>query len=306
MMRPSLSTRVLILSSTVLLGMAAAVACGEGDASLETSRPDASARELSTDAAPSDASDGRLVTTIRLVHAARGVGPVDLCYKAARSTFVGPVQKTPAPGAGDDGGLEGGTDAGSSLGFGEVLPYVTLAESGPMTLALVAAGSTSCSSPLATADVTLDPGKLHTVVFFGLPVDGGPRPLAAFVDDPVTVGGRARVRVLHAASRFGPLAARVATSTTTLLAERVEPRSVPSPSAVVPVDALGYATVAPVTGPASLAIDFFDGAQAPWQSAPQDLELAGGSLHTAFVLDDGAEIDVLWCADERTACTRIP
>jgi hypothetical protein len=250
--------------------------------------------------------------TMRLAHLAEGVGAIDFCYQGARSgAAVGPVRKSSiqqdAGNAGDAGDL--------GFAFRDVSRYFTIESSGPLAISIVPAGAASCSNAaaLATANVTLDPGKRATVVFFAESRDGGAaRPLASFVDDANTVGGRARVRIIHGADGFGTFAARAATSATTLLAERVEPRRASTSSAIVPVDTLGYATVDPITASAALAIDFLDAGASPWQSTPRDLGLGGGSLHTAFVVEDGSgSVDVVWCADEQnafdlTSCIRLP
>jgi hypothetical protein len=304
-----LVARLLFLLSVVIAGAAVEASCTDAGPTVDLGIGDGGPPDPTVDTDAGDAAPGRLLATVRFAHLAAGVGAIDFCYQGTRSgASIGPVWK---PAAGD-GGDAGNGDAGRrEIAFGEASRYFTLEAAGPLSIAVVLAGASSCANPIAVAEVTLDPGKRSTVVLFGRSADGGPPPLAAFVDDPNTSGSKARVRVIHGAPGVGAFAARVATSATILLAERVEPRRASSPSAVVPVDSLGYATIEPVVAPASIAVDFLDAATAPWQSGPRPLELGAGSLHTAFVIDDGSAIDLLWCADdknvgERGSCALIP
>lgn len=223
----------------------------------------------------------------------------------------------------------------ASLSFGSVTKYLVLQSSGPMTIALVEGGATSCADPIAKGDVTLDPGKLSTVGVFSRPGDGGVTlEIAAFTDDRTTASDDVRVRVIHAAlgtsyaRAEGAIAVRASAAKTTVLADRIEPRRAATESEAVQVDALGYVTATPIPPPAAVAIGpapTDGGADAgfePWLSKPYDLGLTGGSLHTAFVLHAAAApapavVDaalprkgaflVLWCADtttegDRTRC----
>jgi hypothetical protein len=221
-----------------------------------------------------------------------------------------------------------------SLAYGEVTKYLVLQSSGPMTIAIVVGGATSCASPIAKGDVTLDPGKLSTVAVFSRPADGGAPALevAAFTDDRTTATETARVRVIHAAlgtsaaQAESALAVRASAAKTTVLADRVEPRHAATPSEAVSVDALGYVTTAPIPPPATIAVGPAptDGGAGfePWLSKPYDLGLTGGSLHTAFIMNGAAvpaptaadaatarkaSFRLLWCADtttqgDRTTC----
>lgn len=302
------------------------------------------------------------LSTMRLAHLAAESGPIDFCYQEAHAgTFVGPVlggPKLPKPDAGDagDAGDADASDASihdagdedadaampqlASLMFGSVTKYLVLQSSGPMTIAIVEGGATSCASPIATGDVTLDPGKLSTIAVFSRPGDGGIPALevASFTDDRTTAADSVRVRVIHAAlgtsyaPAEGPLAARASAANTTVLGDRIDPRRASTESDAVKVDALGYVTAAPIPPPASIAIGpapTDGGADAgfePWLSKAYDLALAGGSLHTAFILhaapafappapaDAGdarkGAFRVLWCADtttegDRTTCAWI-
>lgn len=290
---------------------AAAAACSDDATSVGVAFEDAGPAAASADASAVDAKVQSSFATMRIAHLAERAPAIDFCYQGARSgATVGPVRKASSL----SGATDGGDAGGGGFSFGDVSRYFSLESAGPITISIVPAGSTSCGSAtaLATASVTLDPGKNATVVFFGEATDGGPKPIAAFVDDTNTVGGRARIRIIHGAEGFGAFAARVATTGTALLAERVDPRRTGAPSALVPVDTLGYATIAPIDASAALALDFFDGGAPPWQSATRDLGLVGGSLHTAFAVKDGSgSVDVVWCADEqsafdRTSCIRLP
>jgi hypothetical protein len=273
---------------------------------------------------------------MRLAHVAADLGPVDFCYRTAKSTaFEGPVLGggigDPKRDGGADGGDEGGIDPDASLdagdagaasvGYRSVSRYLNLAAAGALTIGLVAPGATSCATLLFTADVTLDPGKLATVAIVGLAGnDGGPgsRALVAFIDDRTTVPAKARVRMVNAA--FGTaalptyeaaLAVRAVGAQTVTLAERVEPKKAGSPSSAVPVDSLGYATIDPLPSPAQLAVGAAadtkpDAAIDSWVSVAGSLGLSGGSLHTGFILtgQDQKPFEVLWCTDTSTSGDR--
>jgi hypothetical protein len=343
---------VLFVSVTLASGGAYAIACGDGgrSGSSSTETGDGGFSSLPEPAvAPTDAEPP--ATTMRLAHVAPDLGPVDFCYRmATTSSFEGPVlngglgstvkhdagadggdASLPLPGldAGLDSGDEGGADAGAaSVSYRTVSRYLTLEASGPLTIALVAPGATSCATPLFTADVTLDPGKLSTVAITSAPKgDGGAAELAlaAFIDDRLTTANKARVRMIHAAlgtrakhTVTGALSVRASGAQTVSIADRVEPKKVASPSATVPIDSLGYATVAPVPSPAQLAVGAAasptasDAAIDSWASEGVDLGLRGGSLHTGFVLtgEDQQSFEVLWCTDtstsgDRTTCVRV-
>jgi hypothetical protein len=283
--------------------------------------------------------------TMRLAHVAPDLGPVDFCYRTATTTsFEGPVLSQGIGGpradagdageagdddagepveAGDDGG--GPDDGAPSVAYRTVSRYITLGAAGPLTIALVAPGSSSCASPIFSADVTLDPGKLATVAILGQrDADSGDATLglAGFVDDRTTTSDKSRVRIVHAAFGTGArapssaIAVRAVGAKTVPLAERVEPRRASSASSTVPVDSLGYATITPVPSPAQLAVGPApetspDGAAESWLSQGVDLGLRGASLHTGFVLTGGDQpFEVLWCADtsttgDRTTCQLV-
>lgn len=328
-------------------GGAGAIACGDsgGSGSGGANAGDGGSGAL-PDAAVGQSDTGPPATTMRLAHVAQGLGSVDFCYRTASSTsFEGPViggglgtikKDAGAADAGDGGGdldagsddaadaADAGGDAGggaASVAYRTVSRYLTLGASGPLTVALVAPGSTSCATQLFVADVTLDPGKLSTVAIVGRPTeDAGDAQLAlvAFIDDRTTVPDKARVRMVHAAlgtaagrAAAGALAARASGSTTLPLADLIEPRRAAAPSATVPVDSLGYATIAPLPSPARLAASAApgtsggDASTGSWASEAGELDLRGGSLHTGFILSSDAQLyEVLWCTDTSTAGDR--
>lgn len=351
--------RFAILVLSLALGAAYALACGSSgsEGSDKISDGDSGPGTL-PDAAvgPSDAQSA--ATTMRLAHVAPDLGPVDFCYRMAKtSSFEGPVLGgglgggMPDAGTAEDSGdaasgdasgsgvsdaavidsSTGDLDGGSpSVGYRSVSRYLTLDASGPLTIALIAPGATSCAAPLFTADVTLDPGKLSTVAIVGIhDGDAGDAPLAlvAFTDDRATTSAMARVRMIHAALGIpgrrpaaGTLAVRASSAQTVTIAEQLEPRKAGAPSAAVPVDSLGYATLAPIPSPAQLAVGAAavtgpatsDAASDSWVSQSGALDLRGGSLHTGFVLTgDGQQpFEVLWCTDtstsgDRTTCVLV-
>jgi Domain of unknown function (DUF4397) len=319
--------------------LAAAVSCDDEELSrdLGMSR-DGGSGTISPGMTATDAAAETPMSTMRLAHLAPEIGPIDFCYQGAKKgTFIGPVlggapsaEDTPSDGdaaadadTGDeldtagDAAVDAGTGASTRIAsYGTVSRYLNLQTAGPITLAILEAGARSCANALATADVTLDPGKLSTVALFARPSDAGTAlEIAAFTDDRATQSDKIRVRVVHAALGKGnvggasSLAVRAVAAKTTILADRVDPRRVSTASSAVMVDGLGYVTAAPVPPPTSIAIGpaTTDGGGADtgfetWQSASTDLDLRGGSLHTAFVLtgESGSTFEVLWCADTTT------
>jgi hypothetical protein len=329
--------RVVVLITSIAAGAMVAIACSDGAGSDSTGGSDGDGGPTGlSDAAVGHTDATSPATTVRVAHLAEDLGPVDFCYRMAKtSSFDGPVLGgglgglPPVDGGADggDGGdpldaaIDAGTpndDAGAArVGYRTVSRYLTLAASGPLTIALVAPGSTSCATPLFTADVTLDPGKLSTVVILGRTAsDGGDGALAlvAFTDDRQTTSTKARVRMIHAAlgteSRppAGALSVRTSASQTVTVAERLEPKKASTASATVPVDSLGYATIEPVPSPAQLAAGAAaspmasDASSESWVSQAGTLDLRGASLHTGFVLSGTGDqpFEVLWCTDTST------
>ena len=330
------------------------LACGESGGESGGATNDGGGGTLGLPDAAVGPSDGEAPgTTMRLAHVASTLGLVDFCYRMANtSSFEGPVLGGGLGGVGRDGAADDGGDAGTggdldasaaddggdagapdggaaSVGYRTVSRYLTLQAAGPLTIALVAPGATSCATPLFTADVTLDPGKLATVAIVGGPAADGGDPelsLVAFIDDRMTVPSKARVRMIHAAlgtaarAPAGALAVRASAAQTVTIAERVEPKKAAAPSESVPVDSLGYATIAPVPSPAQLAVGpapntppaGADVSLDSWVSLAGELRLVGASLHTGFVLsgDGNQPFEVLWCTDtstsgDRTTCELV-
>jgi hypothetical protein len=338
-----------LLLALATCGAAYGLACGDsGDASGFGNSGDDGGPSSLPDAAVGSADAGAPTATMRLAHLAADLGPIDLCYRTANaSSFEGPVLGGglgapkrdagasdgggDASGAGADpldgatldaaGALDGSADAGAAaIDFRTVSRYLTLDAAGPLTIALVAPGSTSCTTPLLLDDVTLDPGKLATVAIVGRRGDdggAGSLGLVAFIDDRTVAPSTARVRMINAAlgaagadaapDAPNALAVRAVGAQTITLAEHVEPRRAGSPSSNVPVDSLGYATVAPVPSPARLAVGAAadtksDAAVDSWVSEAGELGLVGSSLHTGFVLTGSVgPYEILWCTDTSTS-----
>lgn len=336
----SSSRRWVIVAGAALVVVAVhAVACSDdvSEEPFEPTQGDAGA-SIPEAAVPTKDADAP-ATIVRIAHLGADLEAVDFCYRTAKSaTFEGPVLSKgigdPKRDAGTDaatdadsdaGALDAATDADAGLpdgGFPSVAPrtltrYLTLPASGALKIALVPQGATSCASPLATGDVTLDPGKLNTVAIVGrlrsdASADG--LGLVSFVDDGATLPAQARVRMVHAAlgneerAASPALAARAVGSKTVTIASRIEPRKVGSPSTTIPVDSLGYAAIAPVPAPAQLAVGGadalgMDAAVEGWVSEAGDLGLTGASIHTGFVLTgttSAVPFEVLWCSDTST------
>ena len=326
-----------LVSLSLALAGGYALACGDSEGS-GGGRNVANDGGIVTlrDAAVGGSDAAAPATTMRLAHVAADLGPVDFCYRTATSTsFDGPVLGggigDPKRDAGADGGANdaapGPTDAGTdvaladggttNIGYRMVTRYLTLDASGPLTIAIVAPGATSCATPLFMADVTLDPGKLATVAIVGLfanDAGAGERGLVSFIDDRTVAADEARVRMINAAfgSVLAPtpgatLAVRAASAQTLTLAERVEPEKAGSASSTVPVDSLGYATISPLPSPAQLAVGAAantnaDASVTSWLSTAGELGLRGGSLHTGFILsgEKQAPYEILWCLDTST------
>lgn len=206
--------------------------------------------------------------------------------------------------------------------------YVSVEGSGTVEIALVAAGSGSCAQPLAVGAITLEPGKLKTAVVHltespspldaspdaspdadspDADIDGGggyPKAGVTAFDDAADVApNRATLRVISASAGGATLTATLyATRTMTLgtLAPLSALRTAPDAATV---DALGYASVDPGPPPTTLGLRA-EGAPSGSLSAPADLGLTGGSLHTAFVVRSGDKSELLYCNDVSTVGPR--
>ncbi len=231
-----------------LLGLACAIsassflvyACDDGGKpeNVTGSALDGSGGPPAADVAVAPADGSALTATIRFVHLAANLGPVDFCLRGAGDeAFTGPVL---GGGLGPDGGQDAGatngdggdaqSDAATESGTNEggadgsateedpalaprtMTNYVSFAGSGTFDVAVVSAGQKSCASPRATLKVTVDPSKLTTVVLSGDYTagpggtdagasDGGAGTLRIFrvLDDPTLDPKQARVRMVNAA-----------------------------------------------------------------------------------------------------------
>jgi hypothetical protein len=312
--------RLLLISLFGVAAVAPLEACGSDDGLSSIVDDDAGGPIEHGDSPPSSDDGGSSLATLRLAHLAPELGAIDFCYAALTGSLEGPILGGGVPAS--DAAVEAdGSDASvdaSATGFayGAVTKYFSLKATGTITIALVHAGATSCTSPIAEGTVTLDPGKLSTAAVFGSSApDGGDAgastTILAFIDDRETRADRARVRMIHGAT-VGALSVSVTGASTTVVAGRLEPKKATTASQMIPVDALGFATIAPVAPPASLVVSPLgsDGGSTT-TTTPADLDLRGDSLHTGFVLDgtDGG-LSVLWCADksttaELTACSLL-
>lgn len=328
---------VLLASAALCAGALYVIACSDDtkDEPLDPSTGDAGGTLPEAQVTPKDSEAP--ATVVRFAHLGAELDAVDFCYRTAKTAaFEGPVigkdiggpKRDAGPEAGDGGEDEAGlVDAGeddasvADGGLPSVAPrtvtrYLTLEASGALTIALVTPGATSCASPIFTADVTLDPGKLSTVAIVGRHgTDAGSADslgLVAFIDDGATLPAKARVRMVHAAlgtaTRPGSpaLAARAVGAQTVTVASRIEPRKIAAPSTTIPVDSLGYAAIAPVPAPAQLAVGGaeavgMDAAVEGWVSEAGDLGLTGASIHTGFIVTGTTTpFEVLWCTDTST------
>lgn len=221
-----------------------------------------------------------------------------------------------------------GVDAGPLLGvpYLTTSQYVSVEGIGTLEVAVIAAGTGSCADPLATGVVTLEPGKLKTaVVYLGTraPGDAGPDArdaasdggsesdaradeprfarLSSYDDTPEITPNRAKVRLVYATGEVAPelTATLYATEVTTLGTLEAGQVLRAESDAGTPVDALGYATVAPRPPPTTLGLRA-EGAPTPALSKTVDLGLIGGSLHTGFVVRSPVRTEVLWCNDVAT------
>jgi hypothetical protein len=295
-------------------------ACGDGGLAGDFADTDAQSQTPPIEGGFTGDDGGATTTTLRLAHLAPELGAIDFCWRPVDTgAFEGPVFGGAMPAVdGGDASADADADADEAeaaaphgVVFRTVSTYQTLARAGAITIAIVLRDAGSCANPIVTGDVTLDAGKLSTVVVLGRGTDAGASSLGvvAFTDDRTTTADMARVRLVHAALAAGTLAVRASSGTTVTLADALLPRKTTS---MVP---LGYATVTPVPPPASIAITetapLGDAAAAAWQSSSGDLGLVGGSIHTGFVLDgEGAPFEVLWCTDtsttgDRTTCDRV-
>jgi hypothetical protein len=288
------------------------------------------------DATPSPKADGAARGTLRLVHLAEGLPAIDFCTRSGEADlFDGPVLGRDRPrdagSARPDGSMadagtaldaeptDGAVTDASDAGSAGVVPtsasqYVSVDGSGTIELAIVPAGQGSCGQPLARGRITLDPGRLKTVIVHSAASEGGVSAGVVAYDDTTDVTPqRASLRLVYASSTGASLRATLYGSLTTQLG-RLEPLGVLRAEADASVvDSLGYASVDPRPAPATLGIAEATATDAELPSATSgaDLGLAGGSVHTGFLVRRGAESSLLYCNDfatdgPRTQCTVLP
>jgi hypothetical protein len=231
-------------------------------------------------------------------------------------------------GAFEAGGQDAATITTTSGGIDRltVTRYWPLEGAGVFSFIIVAGGDTSCASPIATGDVTLEAGRYSTLVVSGkhVRIDGGADAsadagggssvvsalsVAAFVDDTSVQTGKARVRVIHAAfgddpgAPVGPLSvAAFGADGTTPLAARVDPGSASSTGTVPTVDGRGYVSSVSAADPLSLHFEeLVDAGGRSWSTLPARLGMTADSIHTALVGSEGTLLRVLWCDDVANA-----
>jgi hypothetical protein len=243
-------------------------------------------------------------TTMRLANASPDLGPVDFCWRqTGAASFTGPVLEGDLPPL-DAGPVSAEGGPPGSLAFGAMSPDVLLPSAGTFDIAVVAAGQTSCAKHRLAGTVTLDAGKRSTVVLMGVAgSDSGPDTLGvvAFTDalvDPQS----ARVRMIHAAlgdpgePATGPVSVRAGSE---VIAAEIDPGKTAAASTTSAIDALGYATLAPLQGPTSLELATLgDAAPIAWATAETDLSVLTGTAHTGIIVTAGqGALAVSWCAD---------
>jgi len=278
----------------------------------------------------SDSDDGAPAPTgfFRVAHLAADVGAVDVCYRTSPSAaFIGPLVTREEPDAGtraDTGGDAGDAavdakspDSGASAGltFPAVSAYLPAPVADGLEIAIVGAADRSCAAPRARGHVTIGVGTRLTVAFVGVSsADAGAineLGIVAFPDDPSVDPSKARTRFVNGALgtyKLPPsdaLAVSVSTPNGEItLAPRVELRQTTTPSdAPTPVDALGYST-APLVPYGSLICRHLGGSGGSWASASLVLGMAGGSVHTGFVVSapSASALAIVWCDDIGSTC----
>lgn len=260
-----------------------------------------------SDAATPDASTGE--------DAADATEPMDATIEAGAAGEGGAADattdgETPAD-AGDastssDAALPDAAVPQPPVGFASMSAAVTLAASGTLDIALVAAGRLSCGSPLAVGTVTLDAGKISTVAVMGLATaDAGSDSALSIVGftDELTDASVAKVRLIHAALGWPdaistPAPALSVRAGPVVLAPEVDPRHATTPATMPPVDPLGFASVMPVSGETVLTLSALDdgGTARAWSTGFFGIDVLPGTVHTGFVVSLRAgALGVAWC-----------
>ncbi len=323
-------------------------ACGgSGEPPTVLLDPDGATLLLPTDGAPLRPDASGPTGTLRLVHAAAGLPAIDFCTRAGpQDLFVGPVlgRDRPRDGGADgrasdvavqptdadadaeptdaDGSAEATPEASTDGGAQDAQPsavngvapssasqYVSVEASGTLEIAIVPAGTGSCGQPLAVGRVTLEPGRLKTVVVHGVVGDGGRLAgVVAFDDTPDVTPNRAKVRLIYATAGELPRLTATLYSTLTTPLGTLDPLSpLRALSDASAVDGLGYANVDPRPPPTTLGLREAE-SQTPKVTQPADFGLTGGSVHTGFVFRAQGQLSLLYCNDvstdgPRTQCT---
>ncbi len=352
-------SRLLGLACVVSASSFLAYACDGGGKpeSVTGSALDGSGGPPGADVAVYPADGSALTTTVRFVHLAANLGSVDFCLRGAGAeAFTGPVlrggfgidgggdagsedggdaQSPPGDGgdagneaSAEDGGAEGGAaQEDTALPPRTMTNYVSFDGAGTFDVAVVAAGQKSCSSPVATLKVTVDPSKLTTVVLAGDygaegstdagGADGGGNALRLFrvLDDPTLEPKLARVRMVNAAfgassvGRAQDLRVDVIGSQRTPIASDVALGGASNQSVASPItDALGYTLIAPEPPANALTLTGLGGSSfsGTWTSVYTDLGISAASLHTGFIVSDALEVlSVVWCSDTSTVGKRV-
>lgn len=306
-----------------LVACALAAACSRTLGAASDDRDDGGS--LGTTGAPQlDASGSDAIapqSAIRFAHLAPA-GDVDFCYrKIGTDEFVGPVfgpSDAGAPSA-DAASSDASVDASVSpggLARLAVSGYLPVLGTGVFRVNVVAGGSLSCASPIASGDVTLEAGRYATVVFAGkrvrvdAGVDGGASDLlqgavVGFTDDLAVASDKARARFVNVALGDDPAQAvpafsvtAVAVDGTSSLASRVEASKTSTTGTTPLVDGRGYVTSARLTDPVTLQIqELADAGGRAWSTPQARLGMAAGTLHSGFVASEDEDLRVVWCDD---------
>lgn len=343
--------------ASVALLVTAAVACGVDGSGVDPDPgSDIPPPNPSSDSGilPPDASAPPRVN-VRFAHAAPALGAVDVCYRVRGSdAFEGPLfsgNTVGDAGAGDAGALdddsvdagdaafttdaapaEGGladagdadaaSDGGETFGLAPwtMTSYLAFRGAGTFDIALVPASSRTCSGARVVGAITVETGRLTTVVLSGVDEgatnaptnDAGPSlpvRVLGLVDDATAAPGVSRIRFVHAAPHTNEVltvSGGPSGLAQVVLAPRVEPRRVTTTgNDDTAVDPLGYVDVAPLADPIAIRVrSLKDGGAIAFESEAAPLGLVPTSVHTGIVAEEGSELRVLFCSDARTAEVR--
>jgi hypothetical protein len=303
-----------------LIACALAAACSRTLGGASDDRDDGGALGAAAppqlDASASDAIAPQ--SAIRFAHLAPS-SDVDFCYrKIGTDELVGPVfgaSDAGAADAGSDVALDASASRGGLARFA-VSGYLPVLGTGVFRVNVVAGGSLSCASPIASGDVTLEAGRYATVIFAGRRVrpdagaDGGATDqlegiVLGFTDDLSVASDKARARFVNVALGDDPARAVPALSVTVAgiegtseLAARVEARKVSTTGTTPLVDGRGYVTTSPLIDPVSLQLrEIADAGGRSWSTQQARLGMLAGTLHSGFIASEGEDLRVVWCDD---------